>query len=113
MAGQVGITPNPQETAQCLALLRPTVGAAPDTLRENSHACLRLQGSQLSTALWCPQAGGLQRLERETHKGDGAATGVWGLALEVPRPGEIHPTPRLTHTPFLPNPWCSEQEGRG
>lgn len=39
--------------------------------------------------------------------------GCGGLALEVPRPGEIHPTPRLTHTPFLPNPWCSEQEGRG
>ena len=93
VAGQAGITPNPQETAQRLALLRPAVGAAPDTLRENSHTCLRLQGSQFRTALRCPQAGGPQRLERATHNGDGAAIGVWGLALEVPRPGEIHPTP--------------------
>lgn len=30
------------------------------------------------------------------------ATGVWGLAPEVPRPGEIHPTLRPTHAHFLP-----------
>ena len=100
VAGQVGITPNPQETAQCLALLKPTVGAAPDTLRENSHACLRLQGSQFRTALWCPQAGGLQRLERETHKGDGAATGVWGASPGGPQAWGNPPHPQAHPHPF-------------
>ena len=77
------------------------MGAAPDMLRENKHACLLPQGSQLRTALRCTHAGGLQRLESETDKETATATGVQGLVLEIPRPREIFPTPGLNHTPFL------------
>lgn len=101
VAGQAGITPNPQETdrAQRLALVRPAVGAAPDTLRENTHACCLLQGSQLRTALRCTRARGLQRLEREAHEGDGHSD--WGVgacpggpqAWGNPPHSQAHPHP--------------------
>lgn len=100
VAGQAGITPNPQETARRLALLRPAVGAAPDTLRENTHACPRLQGSQLRTALRCTQAGGLQRSERETHKADGHSDWGVGACPRGPQAWGNPPYPQAHPRPF-------------
>ena len=69
------------------------------------HACLLpASRSQLRTALRCTRAGGLQRLERETHKGYGHSDGgvgacpgghqAWGnLPYSQAHP---HPFPALT-----------------
>lgn len=58
--GQAGITPDQQETQHSAWLIvRPPMGAVPDTLRKHTHACLLLQGSQLRT-LCGTEAGGLR-----------------------------------------------------
>ena len=101
VAGQAGITPNPQETdrAQRLALLRPAVGAAPDT-----HACCLLQGPNFAQPCGAHGPEACSDLKGKPIKDMATATGVWGLPWRSPGLGKSTPLPGSPTPLSCPNP---------